>query len=909
MSSQSTATIEPAGSDDSMEVPLGKHPHPTTDPIDAASHPTTDPVDGVDPTPTTDPIGAASHPTTDPVSDVDPNPSIEMAYTPLSSPPTEIMKSDFRRMWWRCLVPYQLVPESNVIGFRRFVLTFLFCMFPTAFAIYVFSAYGEGFSFLQWSQQHSALIPIIQFFLVVILAGMYLFDAERWAKTLRGRVLLYCSLGLTLALILALALVSAEIFPYGSLFLFVATFPLYLYGIKFFFYPLEKTRIYFSTLSGPLFVVSMVVTAAFFLSVVFMENTWTHTSRLEYFLQLDCEADFSLHPECEGDGNGSSCLALSDDENPILLYTTDSCSQNCEAIYDSCRHPFVLWAWPLMASMSLFFLSFVCAFVNGGHSSSDSAGAPMVFVKVWSVLFFLVWIVASLSGGAYSEGLINFLMAMFLAVGMIAVITFGRPKYGKVLAQRAEEGLGTNVDVAKAILVMTCTPVFIAYLGASFVNQRVRIIRRALRASMCPREPLSIENDVDSDYSTIRKPKQDGWQDLWLTEITSEQLEAARGWEISKLIVWAIFLGIFFMVCFVFIGQFTTLLLSWVISVTADLNLAVITLCMILVGLTMFLLPPVPGLPVYVAAGIVLVPSASRSLGLFFATAYTCVVCLIMKLTACALQQKVIGESMSHWVSVRQAVNINSDFMRTFKLVLSDEGVSAEKVALLIGGPDWPTSVNCGLMRLPLIPILLGTLPIIFVIVPTVTTGTFMYLSQLPEDDDGKETYPWADTMTTFSMALSSGIQTVTFLFAATTIENALSERKADLSKIPIDEEVRDADERDKTQNEAYLRVTKWKILPMWTKILLVLALFNMICSCYIVQFFGERCFTTYRVTYTIEEHLDGNALNLVKTDGWISLTMFSLSCILISIFQLWAKREASYSCGVERNSEYFMMC
>merc|ERR1711957_662174 len=102
-----------------------------------------------------------------------------------------------------------------------------------------------------------------------------------------------------------------------------------------------------------------------------------------------------------------------------------------------------------------------------------------------------------------------------------------------------------------------------------------------------------------------------------------------------------------------------------------------------------------PGLPVYVAAGIVLVPSASRSLGLFFATAYTCVVCLIMKLTACALQQKVIGESMSHWVSVRQAVNINSDFMRTFKLVLSDEGVSAEKVALLIGGPDWPTSVNC----------------------------------------------------------------------------------------------------------------------------------------------------------------------------------------------------------------------
>jgi len=243
---------------------------------------------------------------------------------------------------------------------------------------------------------------------------------------------------------------------------------------------------------------------------------------------------------------------------------------------------------------------------------------------------------------------------------------------------------------------------------------------------------------------------------------------------------------------------------------------------------------------------------------------------------------------------VRQAVQINSDFMRTFKLLLSDKGVSRQKVALLCGGPDWPTSVNCGIMRLPLLPIMLGTLPIIVLIVPTVLTGTFMYLSQLPPDEDGTETYWWADTASIVTLALSSGVQFVTLLYAASYIEKALSERKEDLDRIPIDEEVKNADERDKANNEAYLKVIQWGSLPVLAKIVLVLALFSMICSCYLVQFFGERCFKIYKLTYTIQDHLGGNVLNLVKREGWISLTMFLLSCILISIFTIWAKKKAA---------------
>eukprot|EP00588_Corethron_pennatum_P031051 CAMPEP_0194338514 /NCGR_PEP_ID=MMETSP0171-20130528/79878_1 /TAXON_ID=218684 /ORGANISM="Corethron pennatum, Strain L29A3" /LENGTH=445 /DNA_ID=CAMNT_0039102685 /DNA_START=523 /DNA_END=1861 /DNA_ORIENTATION=- len=414
-------------------------------------------------------------------------------------------------------------------------------------------------------------------------------------------------------------------------------------------------------------------------------------------------------------------------------------------------------------------------------------------------------------------------MAMFLAVGMIAAITFGRPKYARVLAQRAEEGLGTNVDMAKAVLVVTCTPIFVVYLGASVLNQRVRIIRRALRDGLCPMKSVPDEGDESVDTSSSAAP------DGWLTVNASQHLKTAREWDLSKITVWAVYFGILFMIGLVFIAQFTTVLLSFVIGATATMNLALVTVCMIVVGLMMFLLPPVPGLPVYVAAGVVLVPPAKDEFGLFFAAVYACGICLFMKLMACALQQKVIGEGMSHLVSVRQAVQINSDFMRTFKLLLSDKGVSPQKVALLCGGPDWPTSVNCGIMRLPVLPIMLGTLPIIVLIVPTVLTGTFMYLSQLPPDEDGTETYWWADTASIVSLALSSGVQFVTFLYAASYIEKAMSERKEDLDRIPIDEEVQNADERDKVNNEAYLKVIQWGTLPVLAKIVLVLALFSMI--------------------------------------------------------------------------------
>merc|ERR1711871_1744195 len=66
---------------------------------------------------------------------------------------------------------------------------------------------------------------------------------------------------------------------------------------------------------------------------------------------------------------------------------------------------------------------------------------------------------------------------------------------------------------------------------------------------------------------------------------------------------------------------------------------------------------------------------------------------------------------------------VNSVTIRAIRKILSSPGLSWSKVCILCGGPDWPTSVLTGILRLNLASMLCGSMPIIFLIVPTVAAG------------------------------------------------------------------------------------------------------------------------------------------------------------------------------------------
>jgi len=346
------------------------------------------------------------------------------------------------------------------------------------------------------------------------------------------------------------------------------------------------------------------------------------------------------------------------------------------------------------------------------------------------------------------------------------------------------------------------------------------------------------------------------------------------------------------MIVSVIMSEFTVLFLSWLIETTSNMNLIAVTGILVGIGMCMFLLPPVPGVPIYLTLGIVIIPVGRPIMGILGSIIYALGISLVLKLLACTLQQKMIGGLLKHKVGVRQFCGVNSNLMRSMKLVLKQPGIGIDKVSILVGGPDWPTSVLCGIMDLDLIPILIGTLPIIFLITPTLLTGCFMYMSSL-KYDGGKLEFPWAGTVQTICAAITAFVQFGSMVVAAFYLEGAVANRKHELDAIPIDEEVKVADEKGEAIKQSYEEVTKWDVLPSWVRTVLLLSLSTMISCCYLVQLFQDLCFREYQLTYTIEQNLDGDWKNLVKPLGIAANILFLASGLFLFIFDRWALGKA----------------
>jgi len=378
----------------------------------------------------------------------------------------------------------------------------------------------------------------------------------------------------------------------------------------------------------------------------------------------------------------------------------------------------------------------------------------------------------------------------------------------------------------------------------------------------------------------------------WVTEKTVKQIKEFWSWDIAKVFTYAVYWGIAFITMNVVVSKFTILFLSWLIEKTSSMSLVAVTGILTGVGMIMFLLPPVPGVPIYLTLGIVVIAVGRDTFGYAGAMLYATGISLLLKLLACTLQQKMIGEFLKGYVIVRQTVGINSKLIRSMKVVLAEKGLSIAKVSILVGGPDWPTSVLCGVMGLNLLPILVGTIPVVCLIAPTVLTGSFTFMSSL-KDDGGNPEFPWASTVATMFAAFTGIVQFGSMISAAFYLEKVSETYAEELEAMPYDEEVRASEEAADERRKAYTEVTKWHTVPIWAKSVLFLSLSTMITCCYMIQIFQDSCFAEYALTYTIEKNLEGDWTKLVLPLGRIALLLSVISMVLLKLFTTWATRKA----------------
>ena len=67
---------------------------------------------------------------------------------------------------------------------------------------------------------------------------------------------------------------------------------------------------------------------------------------------------------------------------------------------------------------------------------------------------------------------------------------------------------------------------------------------------------------------------------------------------------------------------------------------------------------------------------------------------------------------------MRAFVGPNTVQMKAARYILSQPGITLAKSSILCGGPDWPTSVICGLLGLDCCSMLVGLVPIIVFTTP-----------------------------------------------------------------------------------------------------------------------------------------------------------------------------------------------
>ena len=534
-----------------------------------------------------------------------------------------------------------------------------------------------------------------------------------------------------------------------------------------------------------------------------------------------------------------------EDETVCVQYDDDEESPTFEQFVPGqpyCLAAFMLWGAPVMCSVVMLIFGGICAILSSAVREQQQHGAVDQGVKVfiYCTLFGLlgVYVAASIAGASMRVAEVVKTFSL-LTVGMcVALIgsSIGWRSLESELEQipivRKLEGASRS-DLLKAVGVLALAPAFLLYCIISVVNQMMR-------------RTLPCTKDVHGDEAK-----------RMMTEAGENVLESMRKWNWTAVLSKVVWVGFIYFIFSVGVARLTTLGLSVLNDKLSSSGLPLVTFVYFIVGMTMFLLPPVPGVPVYLTGGIVLAPTADRAFGgcsnatlttqsacegtgetwddqfaasVIYAGFWACVV----KAGAILIQQKVIGGKMGGYVSVRQAVGINSITIRAIRLILQEKGLSVRKIAILVGGPDWPTSVLTGILKQSYANMIVGSAPFVFTIPMTVLAGALQNKAAASDS-------PAMDAAASTMLMVASLLQAGCLLIALVFIENTCNERKEELEAEELDQEVAEADEKTMQRQLKFDRLTEWGVLPPVAKFVLVLDASMMFVSVW--MFVGTKCF------------------------------------------------------------------
>lgn len=395
------------------------------------------------------------------------------------------------------------------------------------------------------------------------------------------------------------------------------------------------------------------------------------------------------------------------------------------------------------------------------------------------------------------------------------------------------------------------------------------------------------------------------------TRVSYRIIMATLAWNWASILVKANYLVMLYWTLSVGVAKLTYVFLSWLNEQLLKISFVAVLAIFFLIGFTMFMLPPVPGIPVYICSGIVIsararnIPEAGNFWG---GMCIAILESLVLKICACC-GQYMIGHFMGKSVKVQQLVAVDKVFTRSIERILDTRGLNLPKVSVLVGGPDWPTSVLCGILKLNLFQVCLGTLPVIFVSAPCVIAGAFLSNPGKTTNDgdrrlqmttlapSGKKDNEIWPTLSTLALSLSFMCQLAGMVLALYYIQEVVQKDHEELARPrPEHAAVTALTRKESAYVEEYTEVTAWSTLAPSRRHLIITATAINLLSTFMFVMMDEACFLSFQVSSKIsdpisEEGLDGNALNIVQPLGWFANGCFFLGCTLHFMFTRWASK------------------
>jgi hypothetical protein len=552
---------------------------------------------------------------------------------------------------------------------------------------------------------------------------------------------------------------------------------------------------------------------------------------------------------------------------------------------------FILHDSPLLMALGCYLISVFTMFRIKLHQATGTeedddiyvAGEIRLVVAVSVVVILTAWVAATLA--MHDIGLSMTVIRLSVAAGLAIVVylmyVIGIERLQRTISRNsAAQAMMPffQSDWMKGGCLLVFWPVVLAYFAMEVVHQ---LLRGPLQRSGLAAVP---EDDIgkDADLALL---------DAWITPAAARRWRQLCSWSWTLVLRNSIWLGVLYTLLMVGVGKVLALFLSWFNGVIAAWPLYWILLALFGVGVSLFMLPPVPGMPIYLLSGVLIVHRCEDDGHTFlFGCSLAISFGFVMKMMAITLQQKCIGECFSQSVRVKRTIAVHTPFMKAVKYILSQKGWTVGKVAVLCGGPDWPTSVLTGILQLEVLQMLLGSVPVILLIVPFTLSGAYSMRASAAEDTAQKDAY---ECINKVMLLLSALVSLSSAMLACYHVNDVLERFKTEIESgnwqsDPQDKEVLEMVDAD----EEYTRMGEWKTewsrLPVWLRVtLFVGSAFSSACTHIVAEPFTHP-FVEFSLTAHISDLPGGTPLGMILPTGWVAVIFFCCSLLCLGAFEVW---------------------